>query len=129
MDYKSIGLIVSLLIILSGCTNLNKEKNDKELDIFAEAVVEGDVISNSENYILFKVNKIISYNSQQNFKLLEKGDTIKIFISIINSKDKINPSTYIKNFSGKIRCLDGRVNSLEPFNKDSCYWEALEDEI
>lgn len=123
-------LIVILLIsLISGCNNIIKEKNDKELTIFAEAFVDGNVISNSENYILFKVNKIVSYNSKQNLELLDEEDAIKIFISIINSKDKINPSTYIKNFSGEIRCLDGRVNSLETFNKDSCYWEASEDEI
>ena len=139
VKYVLFGLSVILLIILiSGCLQPNNSKlsnaesNLIPLKIFGEVNVVGTVTTIKDQIISIKIDEIKNDTFlESKIKLIEEGENIIIHVTGVGEKKDWNSKLLSINaqFSSKIRCLDGRINSKEPFTKEKCFWEINEEDI
>ncbi len=132
---KSLLFLIIPLLLISGCNYSlikNKEDNAPKLNVFAKVKVLTLIEEINESGVLIEAKEIKDYTSLgSNERLLEKGDKIMVHFTGIGNKDswKTNSLTSNDLISIEIRCLDGRINSNNPFTEDDCYWEGEESSI
>ena len=141
INFKSIFMISIFIItlFLSGCQrNEVKDKSDNmpPLLIFSQANVDAKILNiKSDTGLVTMILKIIDIKdyapSESKEILLYEGENISLYISGIGNTDKWKTNLLSENLiiNLDIRCLDGRINSKDPFTKDSCYWESNEESI
>ncbi len=140
----TLSILVLLALITLSCSKVDetKSKANEEIDtllplkIFGEASVTAQISDKTikENNIATKVTiKEINTHgkAEQQEPLLEKGDNMMIEFTGIGDKAnwKINNAEVGSTIQVDLRCLDGRVNSLEQFTKQDCYWEGADETV
>ena len=111
---------------------MDTNSNSPPLKIFGEANILSTINIVENETANVTINKIINYTfleSQE--KLIYEGENITIHFTGIGNEENWNTTLLSINnsFYLKIRCLDGRINSLESFTKEKCFWEADEEDI
>ncbi len=138
----SIWVIFALVTLSCGKVDGTNSKAKEGIDtspplkIFGEASITAQISDKTikENNIATKVT-IKEINAHRKTEpqetLLEKGDNITIEFTGIGDKSnwKINDAEAGSTIQINLRCLDGRINSLEPFTKQDCYWEGADETV
>lgn len=133
-------ILLLLCLLFFGLFKLMNNKDDSmkvkfsspDLKIFGETVVNGiinDIEDITANITIIGIRNYTFLDSEE--KLVNTGESILVhFVGIGDSSEwKISFLLINSSLSLKMRCLDGRTNSNEPFAKEKCFWEANEGEI
>src|SRR3989344_362946 len=124
-------LIIIAVVIAIFFTSSQKTadvNNAPPLKIFGKATIIAEILEKTtkENNIattatIKEIKKYDELQAQEIF--LEQGDNITIEFSGIGDKIYWNANKFdIRNIIQiEVRCLDGRVNSLDSFEKKDCY--------
>jgi len=120
------GIILAIGIYLSIQKSMEEELSS--LDVFACTSITGEVLkfnnspTNNALMITTSINTIKEYIPLESTEtLLNKGDNITIYF---HGEQNFSVGNII---NVNIRCLDGRINSLDLFTKEDCFWESIDN--